>query len=82
MNHIKFIFSFIVFYLFLFSFEINGNNHNNKEIKNCVKLSIKFCDTTKISYIKKLRKTCEVLVSHNQEIISIKNFYSCRRKDK
>ena len=73
-----FIFNFS--FLILFVISILAGNDSNRRIENklCLKYAAKKCNV----YDKdKIQAICNTLAIHNRSIVSVKNYYSCYKKD-
>ena len=73
-----FIFNGIFLMLFIASTLTGNNTNKNFESKLCLKYAVKKCnDLDK----EKMKSICNILTSHKRSIITIKNYYTCNRKD-
>ena len=64
--------------LFVISALAGNNTSKSFESKLCLKYASKNCnDLNK----EKMKSICNTLTSHRRSIITIKNYYTCNRKD-
>ena len=73
-----FIFNGMFSMLFVISALAGNNIDKSFESKLCLKYAAKKCnDLDK----EKMKSICNTLTSHRRSIITIKNYYTCNRKD-
>ena len=73
-----FIFNGMFLMLFVIS-TLSGNNTGKTfENKLCLKYAAKKCNNLDKE---KMKSICNTLTSHRRSIVTIKNYYTCNRKD-